>query len=250
MEKLSKLFKNCAYNIAYNQAGDSVNYAFVEEGDKLYIYFQGSNSITDWVRNFLFGKKPYKDMAVPYKVHRGFLAAWKTVEDIIINKITQTKIVKNDKLYVDPEDDFKIKTALEEHVEYKWKHIVIVGYSHGGALAGLCHECVWYQRADLRQNGLEGYGFEAPRFYAGFKVKKELKQRWEKFTVIRTNNDIVTHCPPVIFGYTHVGELLKVKGDTSLVTDKGLKCVKAHYPQVVLDALLKYEDQFLPFLEN
>ena len=73
--KLSQLFYNCAYTAPYVQAGDSVNYAFVEEGTTLYIYFQGSNSITDWVRNFLFGKKPYKDMETPYRVHRGFLAA-------------------------------------------------------------------------------------------------------------------------------------------------------------------------------
>lgn len=85
--KLSQLFYNCAYTIHYQQAGDSVNYAFVEEGTTLYIYFQGSNSITDWVRNFLFGKRPYKDMEIPYRVHRGFLAAWKEAEDIVIEKI-------------------------------------------------------------------------------------------------------------------------------------------------------------------
>ena len=44
-KRLSELFYNCAYTIQYQQAGDSVNYAFVEEGDTLYIYFEGSNSI-------------------------------------------------------------------------------------------------------------------------------------------------------------------------------------------------------------
>ena len=46
-EILSDLFYECAYTIPYQQIGDSVNYAFKEEGDKLYIFFQGSNSITD-----------------------------------------------------------------------------------------------------------------------------------------------------------------------------------------------------------
>ena len=73
--KLSNLFYNCAHTIKYQTAGHDVNYAFVEERGTLYIYFQGSNSVTDWVRNFLFGKKPYKDMKVPYRVHRGFLKA-------------------------------------------------------------------------------------------------------------------------------------------------------------------------------
>ena len=218
MKKLSELFHMCAYDVEYKQVGDSVNYAFVEEGTTLYIYFQGSNSITDWVRNFLFPAKPYHDMKIPYRVHRGFLAAWKEVEDIIINKIC--------------EDDDN---------GFKWKHIVVVGYSHGGALAGFCHECVWFWRPDLRESGLEGYGFEAPRFYAGFRVKKELRERWEHFTIIRDNNDIVTHCPPTIFGFCHVGKILKVKGDIKLGPDKWYipKCVKSHYPEVVYDGLVK-----------
>lgn len=228
---LKILFENCAYNIVYKQIGDSVNYAFVEDGSTLYIYFQGSNSITDWVRNFLFKKKPYKDMETPYKVHRGFLAAWKEVEDLIIKKITERVLIKPTIL--------NTMNGEFNPTEYKWKKIVIVGYSHGGALAAFCHECVWYYRADLRVNGLEGYGFEAPRIYGGFKVKKELKERWEKFTVIRCNNDIVTHCPPFLFRFTHVGKILKIKGDTNLVTNCLPKFIKSHYPEVVLDGLRK-----------
>lgn len=224
MNRLAELFQNCAYTVEYQQVGDSVNYAFVEKGDSLEIYFQGSNSITDWVRNFLFKKKPYKDMRIPYKVHRGFLAAWKTVEDIIIAKIVE---IKNPKV------------SLESQ-EYKWKHITVIGYSHGGALAGFCHECVWFWRPDLRRDGLEGYGFEAPRFYGGWRVKKCLQQRWETFNVVRTNNDIVTHCPPILFRFRHVGKILKVKGDTSLAPKKWYipKCVKSHYPEVVFNALI------------
>lgn len=218
--KMSELFHMCAYDVEYQQVGDSVNYAFMNKGTTLYIYFQGSNSITDWVRNFLFGKRPYKDMEDPYRVHRGFLSAWKEVEDIIIEKIEE----KNKK------------------DEFRWKKVVVVGYSHGGALAGLCHECVWFHRPDLREVGLLGYGFEAPRFYAGYQVKDELKARWSTFIVIRTNNDIVTHCPPWIFGYHHVGTVLKIKGDKSLCPNKKVPgCVKSHYPEVVYDALVKFE---------
>ena len=221
--KLSRLFHECAYDVKYQQVGDSVNYAFVEDKvcHTLYIFFEGSNSITDWVRNFLFPSKPYKDMEIPYRVHRGFLAAWKEVEDIIINKICE-----------DDEDGFI------------WKHIVVVGYSHGGALAGFCHECVWYWRPDLRESGLEGYGFEAPRFYAGWHVKKELKERWRTFTVIRDGSDIVTHCPPWLFRFCHVGSILKIKGNPALVDSKWIpRFVKYHYPQVVYDGLLKEENK-------
>ena len=222
--KLSDLFRICDDWHDYQTAGHDVNYKFKEEGDSLYIYFQGSSSIWDWVRNFLFRKRPYKDMKLPYRVHGGFLDAWKEVEDIIIAKVTERERFGAWK--------------------YKWNHITVVGYSHGGALAGLCHECVWYYRPDLRENGLEGYGFEAPRFYAGFRVRKKLRERWEKFTVIRINNDLVTHCPPTIFEYCHVGTILKLPGDVSLVPNKWLpKCIKSHYPQVVYQALLDYESK-------
>ena len=217
-------FENCAYNIVYQQIGDSVNYAFVENDRTLYIYFQGSNSITDWVRNFLFPAKPYKDMGIKYRVHRGFLAAWKEVEDLIISKINETIYKKN-------------KDNVFEEVK-RWTRIIIIGYSHGGALAAFCHECVWFHRPDLRIGQLEGYGFEAPRIYAGWWVKKSLKERWKTFTVIRCNNDIVTHCPPALFGFCHVGKILKIKGDTKLVKNHLPRCVKSHYPQVVSDGLI------------
>ena len=77
MAKLSELFRKCDRGIKYQTVGKDVNYAFEEDDETrtLTIYFQGSNSTTDWVRNFLFKKKPYKDMEVAYRVHRGFLAA-------------------------------------------------------------------------------------------------------------------------------------------------------------------------------
>ena len=43
---LAKLFEDCVYNVKYNQTEKGANYAFVEEGDVLYIYFQHSNSIS------------------------------------------------------------------------------------------------------------------------------------------------------------------------------------------------------------
>ena len=86
-----------------------------------------------------------------------------------------------------------------------------------------------------------GYGFEAPRIYAGYKVKKELQERWATFFVIRCGKDIVTHCPPSFFGYTHVGEIINIEGDISLVEERVPKCVKYHFPQVVYDGLLKWE---------
>lgn len=240
--KLSEMFWKCHCGVKYETVGDEVNYAFVGHGRTLYIYFQGSSEISDWIRNFLFKKRPYKDMGIPYRVHRGFLAAWKQVEDIVIAKITERVVTDNGTVFSDPEAAFT--SDASPAVEYRWKKIVVVGYSHGGALAAFCHECVWFWRPDLRENrGLEGYGFEAPRIFGGFRVPAVLKERWATFTVIKTNNDIVVHCPPCFLRYCHVGEILQVHGDTSLVTRKIPKCVKSHFPEVVHDALLKYEEQ-------
>jgi hypothetical protein len=218
--KLDELFDNCAYKVVYTQVGDSVNYAFVEEGDTLYIYFQGSNSISDWVRNFWFFKKPYKNMKISYYVHGGFLSAWKEVEDIISNKILE-------------------KVPLQDgHYDYKFKKIISVGYSHGGALSGLCHEFVWFNRPDIRNN-IFGVGFESPRFYHGLFVNKKLKERWENYIVIRNHFDIVTFLPPRLFLFTHVGTVCTLN-QTSTVNYKKPKCIGAHYPDKVLESLREH----------
>lgn len=220
MGRLAEMFRQCWCGVAYQQVGDSVNYAFEEDKGSLTIFFEGSNSLSDWVRNFLFGKRPYKDMGVPYRVHRGFLAAWKEVEDIVIDKITERK-----------------------GKGYRWKHITVVGYSHGGALTFFATEAIWFHRPDLRDGGFESYAFEAPRVFCGLWVPKVLKERWANMTVVRDGCDIVTHLPPVLFGYHHVGSMLKVKGDHRLAKCHAPRCVKYHYPEVVYDALVKHESK-------
>lgn len=234
MKKLSELFWTCN-TLDYDEVGDGVNYKFVEEGSTLYIYFQGSYQTSDWVRNFLFGKRPYRDMDIPYFVHRGFLKAWKEVEDIVIGKILE----KEQKLVFDQ----KAKRYREKD-SFRWKEIVVVGYSHGGALAQFCHECVWYYREDLREEGLMGFGFESPRIYHSYRMKDRLKPRWDKFLLIRCNNDLVTHCPPRVFGYCDISKTLQIHGDIGLAPNKWWipKCIKSHYPKVVMDGLTKLEE--------
>ena len=110
-----------------------------------------------------------------------------------------------------------------------FQKIVITGFSHGAAIALLCHEYVWYHRPKLRQ-AIEGYGFGCPRVFWGLKNKR-LKQRWENFVVIRNIDDLVTHLPPAFLGYTHVGELLKI-GKKGKYTP-----IEAHFPENILKEL-------------
>lgn len=203
-EELRLLFKICSINGIYERKGDNVDYAFIENKQCgiLYIFFEPSDSKADWRNNFAFARRPYNDMEIEYKVHGGFLKCWKTIDDLVIEKITE-------------------KGA---NGQYKWNNVVVVGYSHGGALAALCHECVWFHRPDLRAgNALRGYGFEAPRVFGGLWIPAALRERWRTFKVYRNKNDLVTHMPPILFGFRHVGEIVKIGKDS--------KCgpIGAHY---------------------
>ena len=123
--------------------------------------------------------------------------------------------------------------------------IVISGYSHGAALAVLCHECAWWCRPDLRDR-LITLAFEAPRVYAGFTIKKSLRERWENCFIFRDKNDIVTHLPPVIFGFRTVGRLVKIGNHKTYGIGS---FIKAHCPENV-DTALKEYTQFYNYLET
>lgn len=200
---LSALFSTCI-SLSYMEIGNTVNYAVKREGRTLYIFFEDSDGKTDWKRNLDFPVKAYKRMQkTAWYAHRGFLRAWKEVEPALFADISDEKIQK----------------------------IVVAGYSHGGAIALLCHEYIWFHRPDLRGN-LEGYGFGCPRVI--WKAGKS-KQRWKNFCVIRNLDDLITHLPPAFLGFRHVGSLLKIgkRGKYSPI--------QAHYAENILRELLLYE---------
>jgi hypothetical protein len=123
------------------------------------------------------------------------------------------------------------------------KKIVIVGYSHGAAIATLCHEYVWFNRPDLRHD-LQGYGFGCPRCFWGWFMNKELKERWENFHPVRNINDIVTHVPPRIFGFRHVNKVIKIGEKGKLAARKyKLKCIDAHMPKNYRYSLSYYKTE-------
>lgn len=201
---LQQLFERCR-KIPYIAVENSANYATERDGDTLYIYFECSNGKTDWINNFDFPAKPYKRMGKTiWFAHRGFMRVWKSIEKYIADEIKDESV----------------------------KNIIIVGYSHGAALAVLCHEYAWYNRSDIRDN-ITGYGFGCPRVFWGVQTKK-LKQRWERFTVVRNIDDIVTHVPPFIFGFSHVGKMLKI-GEKSKYSG-----VDAHRPENINTELDNY----------
>ena len=169
-------------NAEYTHLGEeTASFYYRVERDALTILFEWSNGKVDWKNNFDFPAKPYRDMCDKWYCHRGYLKVWKVIEP-----------------------------HLKEHImnpEIKW--IYIAGYSHGGALAQLCYEYCRYNRPDCF---ILGHGYGAPRVVWGV-VNKRVKKRFDGFVLVRNKGDIVTHLPPVIFGYRNIGTLLGIGGN-------------------------------------
>lgn len=191
-------------NAKYIHIGDqTASYCTQREGDTLYILFEWSNGKTDWLNNFDFPAKPYRDMQNKWFAHRGFLRVWKVIEPYLQTEICDLSVNK----------------------------IIIGGYSHGAAIAALCHEYCKFNRPDAI---ILGYGYGAPRVVWGF-LRKAVKKRFTGFTVIRNGCDIVTKVPPKIFGFRHIGNMLQIG------RDKGYNPVESHYPEAYRKELKELE---------
>ena len=198
---LFELFEHCL-RARYVTLSDSADVAVEYIDNTMYIYLECSDGGDDWRNNLDFPAKAYKRMGkTVWRAHRGFLKVWKAVEDYVAPLVADAAV----------------------------QNIVTVGFSHGGALAVLCHEYVWYHRPDLRER-IEGYGFGAPRVLWGV-YSRDILSRWERFTVVRNIDDIVTHLPPRALGYTHVGRMLEIG-------EKGrYSPIDAHRPENILAEL-------------
>jgi len=209
MEKPNNMLELFQANLdaEYEVTRAFVHYAFIEYGDTLHIHFQHSQGVADWVANFMFLKRPYSHMQVPWRAHGGFLFCWEQVKPIIAAKLA----------------------------EKDWKEIITVGYSHGAALAVLCHEYIWFRCEHLRDN-IRGYGFGCPRVIGRFRIPKKLRCRWSNFTVIRNESDLVTHVPFKLKRFTHVKKPLRL-GRRRLWGK-----INAHRPESYMENLIRFHN--------
>lgn len=201
MMRLARLFSKCV-NGVYTHVENSGDYFTERLGNTLYIYLECSHGGDDWQNNLDFPARPYRNgETAPWFAHRGFVRVWKSVEPYLEKEVADPTVGR----------------------------IITVGYSHGAALAVLCHEYVYDTRPDLRER-IEGYGFGCPRVFWGPRFPW-LIRRWKRFTVIRNLDDIVTHVPPAALGFSHVGKLIEIgeKGRYSRVD--------AHRPENILAEL-------------
>lgn len=192
-------FKKCLeLEDRYMHIENDASYFIERNGDKLEIYFEWSNGKTDWMNNFDFPAKPYRDMKDSWYCHRGFLKVWKSIEPYVEEYIFDLSINK----------------------------VEIVGYSHGGAIAQLCYEYVRFHRPDI---DVRGWGFGAPRVVWG-RVGSIVRKRFEGFVTVINAKDIVTKLPPKWLGYRHIGSTLQINlGSKGPIDD--------HRPENYLDML-------------
>lgn len=245
------LFKDVIYSDYTQLQEEGGSFKYIKHGSKLKILFECSNGDVDWKNNFDFmpvsrhggifswirtlfklfktgfylPKRPYKNMDKNkrWKCHRGFLRVWKAIEPNLKDVIADMDV----------------------------KEIEIAGYSHGAAIALLCYEYCKFNRPDISDN-INGVGFGCPRVVWGH-LNNDVKKRFEGFIVIRNGRDLVTHVPPVIFGFRHIGRLIKIgerwkfKNAIDYVKKFGFKtamsdhafigCVRDHYPSRYMVAL-------------
>ena len=207
MASLSRIFQLCL-KAEYITVGGDASFAVRTLDHTLHILFQWSHGKTDWYNNLDFPAVPYRHMLDEWRCHRGFLRVWKNAAPYIDEILTQTT----------------------------FDRINVTGYSHGGALAVLCHEYIWYRYPHFRRH-LRGYGFGAPRTVWCTADCAGVAARWENFTVVRNEWDIVTYLPPSVLGYRHMGTVLEI-GEKGRHTP-----LDAHRPENYMESLAAWESQ-------
>lgn len=211
-EYLLELFSACL-NAEYITFANSASCTYTVNDKNLRLFFEHSNGIEDWINNFDFKAVPYSGMSDVWYCHGGFLRVFKSV----------TPFIK------------KVIGELHDQIE----NITVVGYSHGAALAVLCHEFIVFNYPKF-QHMTFSYGFGCPRVIAEG-VPNEVAQRWETFHVIRNLDDLVTHLPPEILGYTHVGYTIEI-GKKGKYSCENCPDIDAHRPENYIAELEMLKD--------
>lgn len=199
-DTLYRLFEECLH-APYRQVENGGSYAIKRRNSHVTVFFEDSDGALDWRNNFRFFTRPYRRMKEVWRCHRGFLSVFRAVLPYLLPIITDESV----------------------------KAFTVVGYSHGAALALLCHEYIWYHRPD-RRDALMTVAFGCPRVIYG--NPPFLKERFEGFFPVKNIDDLVTHLPPALFGYRHV------KAPITIGERGRYSSVDAHRPEAYRHELL------------
>ena len=180
----------------WKTVGRDTQYKVVVDESTVILAFAPSSSKQDWKDNFNFPVRPYRNMPVGWLAHGGIVRAWKAARDQIVADVAS---------------------------QLEGKRLWITGYSHGGALAVLAHE--WFEYNALAPSSVI---FGAPRVL--WLPPGRVRDRFATVTVVRNRGDVVTHLPPWLFGYRHVGLI-------SNIGSRWYPSIRAHFPEDYLNKL-------------
>lgn len=161
-----------------------IDYQVVVEGQTLFLKFKASddpnniNGLTDWIRNIRTFFKYW--LAFKCLIHKGFLKGYK-------------------------DSFFNVNGSILDAIEKNYiNKIVVSGVSQGSAIALL-----WYALLkasyDKTYVDVQCYAFAPPRVVwclLSWNIKKCLKDA----NLIIAYGDPVSHLPPILFGYRHIGK--------------------------------------------
>ena len=182
----SKLFQRIDRRDNYKHIGKELSYKhFIDREDKIiYVCFQGSNGMSDWLHNFLViptHMEPYNGCG--WFVHAGFARVWRSGNDTIMEET---------RMLAERLPDFKVKFC---------------GYSHGGPLAMLAAQN-WNFLTNEKCN-CETFG---PPMLAWGDAAQRVLNNSMNLTNWVNRADVVTTVPLKSWGYRHVREdLINVK---------------------------------------
>lgn len=174
MTKLIDLYKlTTTATLAMENKETDTQWDLMLVDDTPTLVFPPTVSKLDWAQNFSFLAVPYKGMDKKWKAHSGFLSKYKSIQENVIN------LTRN---YLD---------------------IMIVGFSQGAALATLAHEDLSF---NFPMKKIRTVVFGSPRVVSW----NAPKERWKDLIRVVNGNDIVTHIPPFMLGYSHVGKKFQI----------------------------------------
>jgi len=176
----SKLFKRIHRRDNYRHIGRELSYKhFIDRGDKIiYICFQGSNGLSDWLHNFLFkpaSMEPYRGCG--WRVHAGFARVWRSGNDTVMEET---------RAFAERLPDFRA---------------VFCGFSHGGPLAMLAAQN-WHFLTGQKPDCVI---FGSPKLAWGDNAPRVLANAMNLANWIN-RADAVTAVPPRRWGFRHAAE--------------------------------------------
>lgn len=168
----------------YTTSGNDVDWAIkvFHDEKRIRLLFEASASKTDWINNFRFPIKPYKQQENILWLQKGWATAWKSCNDEIC---------------------VAVMNEIEKAPDYE---LEVCGWSYGGAMALIAAEDLGYRTG---RHDLIVSTFGAPKPLFGRKTKEYVLSYIKEINQYSHRNDIVPMMPP-LSGYK-LGNKVKVE---------------------------------------